>query len=93
MMGMCYLKMYALSHHQTAFQIMGNLCLFKKDHTRYGTRLLYWELKHTTHMLEFLCFPCRTGYVRNLPEDVTIIKFINFTISRICYTWLQHLCC
>ena len=47
-------KMYALSHHLTAFQIMGNLCLFKKDHARCGSSLLYKELTHNSCVRFFM---------------------------------------
>jgi hypothetical protein len=28
----------------------------------------------------------------NLPENVAVIKLVYFTVSRICYTWMQRLC-
>jgi len=44
--------MYALSHHLTAFQIMGNP--FKKDRARCGTSLLYQELTHNSCVRFFI---------------------------------------
>lgn len=39
--------------------------------------------------------PCVTysiGYMPNLPENVAVINLVYFSVSRICYTWVQRLC-